>query len=297
MPDTPNISIVIRTFNEARWLGPLLESIRLQRTNGASHEVVVVDSGSTDGTLDIAERFGCRVEHIRKEDFSFGRSLNIGCRAARGEVLVFVSGHCVPEGDGWLEALCRPILAGKAEYLYGRQVGGERSRFSECRIFRKYFPADTALPQEGYFCNNANAALSRACWEQYGFDEELTGLEDIDLARRMERDGRIIGYVAEAVVAHHHDESWRQVRRRFEREALALRKIMPQIIIRRRDLAFYILVSVFKDCCCAFRGGMLPSKAKEIVCYRVNQYLGSYTGNHEHRKLSRQEKHKYFYPE
>jgi cellulose synthase/poly-beta-1,6-N-acetylglucosamine synthase-like glycosyltransferase len=289
-------SIVIRTLDEARYLGELLESIARQRAPGFEVEVVIVDSGSTDGTLEIAERHGCVITHIKREEFSFGRSLNRGCEAARGDVLVMISGHCVPAGDGWLEALCRPIADGTVQYSYGKQIGGPESRFSECRIFAKYFPDVSRVPQEGFFCNNANSAIARQAWARYRFDEEVTGLEDMELAKRLHRDGGRIGYVAEACVHHYHAESWQQVRRRFEREALALQGIMPQIQMRHRDVVRYVVTSILHDWRCARRQGVLLAKAWEIVRYRVCQYGGSFKGNHEHRVLSHAQKEKYFYP-
>lgn len=84
------ISFVIRTLNEAEHLEDLLQSIRAQEAKDLSSEIILVDSGSTDGTLSIAERHGCVIHHIEREEFSFGRSLNLGCAAASGVVLVFI---------------------------------------------------------------------------------------------------------------------------------------------------------------------------------------------------------------
>ena len=97
-------SVVIRTYNESKHLPRLLEAIAEQELDeGYAVEVVVVDSGSTDDTLAIARSFDARITHIRKEDFSFGRSLNVGCRFADGDALVFVSGHCIPASPRWLQ--------------------------------------------------------------------------------------------------------------------------------------------------------------------------------------------------
>jgi len=288
-------SIVIRTLNESRHLDALLQNIAAQQTDGINHEVVLVDSGSTDGTLEIAERHGCRIHHITREEFSFGRSLNIGCEAAAGDILVIISGHCVPTGAQWLQHLCRPLLDGRAEYTYGRQVHGGNSHFSEGRIFAKYFPEQSRIPQEGFYCNNANAALLRSAWEQHRFNEDLTGLEDMDLAQRLLRSGGRIGYVAEAAVFHHHNESWPQVRRRFEREAIALQKIMPQLHVSLLDTLRYVASSVSRDWRCARRENPAVGFG-DILRYRWNQYWGAYRGNHEHRKLSHVEKEKYFFP-
>ncbi|MCB1967572.1 MAG: glycosyl transferase family 2, partial [Candidatus Accumulibacter sp.] len=209
---------------------------------------------------------------------------------------VITSGHCVPNDEHWLQKLCQPIVAGEADYTYGCQLGGPDSHFSECRIFAKYYPDQSRIPQEGFFCNNANSALLRSAWETYLFDEELTGLEDMELAQRLVRGGGKVAYVADATVLHYHNEGWWQVRRRFEREAIALQKIMPQVHIGPLDTLRYILASVRKDWLCAWRTNSWRAKLLEIVLYRTNQYIGSYKGNHQHRKLSHAEKDKYFYP-
>ncbi|NDY93246.1 glycosyltransferase family 2 protein [Ideonella livida] len=292
------ISLVIRTLNESTYLPALLQGVQRQRLPaGWTVECVLVDSGSTDGTVQIAQRFGCRIHTIRREEFSFGRSLNLGCEAAAGDILVFVSGHCVPTDEHWLARLCEPIATSRADYTYGRQIGGPTSRYSETRIFAKYFPGRSSVPQQGYYCNNANSALARSTWSLYRFNEELTGLEDMELARRLVEDGGLVGYVAEACVHHHHQESWAQVRRRFEREAIALRRIMPQVHVGLWDTVRYIASSVWLDLRRARREGQALRQLPGIVRYRWEQYLGAWRGHHQHRKLSRQEKEHYFFPD
>ena len=290
-------SIVIRTLNEAEYLDDLLKMIARQQTGELDHEVVLIDSGSTDDTVEIARRHGCRVTTISKQEFSFGRSLNRGCDFAKGEILVFISGHCIPVDDHWLLNLCRPVIEGKVAYSYGRQVGDDDSYFSERRIFAKYYPETSAVPQEGFFCNNANSALSRAAWERHRFDEELTGLEDMALAKVLVSEGEKVGYVADASVFHHHNETWAKVRRRFEREALALQLIMPEVQLRRRDVCRYIFSSVRMDMRSALRHHRsLRRHWYEILRYRIAQYVGSYAGNHGHRRLSQSSKDRFFYP-
>lgn len=289
------ISVVIRTFNEERHLGELLESIRTQSVD-LGVEVVLVDSGSTDRTLAIAEATGCRVVHIEKSRFSFGRSLNLGCAAARGDYLVFVSGHCIPVDAHWLRHLVAPLREGAAQYTYGRQVAGSTTKFSEGQHFRRYFPGHSAIPQEGFFCNNANAALLRTSWVQLPFDEELTGLEDMAMAKAIVARGGAIGYVAEAPVYHLHDESWRTIRNRFEREAIALQGIMPQVHVTFGDFARYVTSAVLLDFGAALQEGRLLAEAFPIVAFRTMQFWGSYRGNNEHRRLSQAMKDRYFYP-
>lgn len=289
-------SIIIRTYNEARYLTDLLKGIQSQVAPGVESETIVVDSGSTDGTLDIAKRFQCHIEHIYKEDFSFGRSLNMGCASASGDVLVFVSGHCIPANDCWLAKIVEPLTDGRAVLAYGRQIGNGTSRFSECRIFEKYFPSVSQIPQEGSFCNNANSAMLRSVWQQNPFDESLTGLEDMHLAKQLAGKGMAIGYVAEAVVYHLHDETWARIKNRFEREAIAMQHIMPEVHLSFADFLRYMSTSILFDFAAAVQCRQFLRCAPDIIMYRIAQYWGSYRGNHYHRKLSRQRKERYYYP-
>ena len=293
------VSVVIRTYDESRYLGELLQGLKDQQSDELRQEVIVVDSGSTDGTLDIADSHGARLVHIAKSEFSFGRSLNRGCAAASGEYLVFVSGHCIPASRHWLADLVAPLRSGQVTLTYGRQIGGPESKFSECQHFAKFFPATSRIPQDGFFCNNANAAVQRSAWEQFRFDEEITGLEDLHLARRLTAAGHRIGYVAEAAVYHHHHESWGTVRRRFERESIALQHIIPEIQMTFLDFLSYFTSAVWLDVRALLRERAAPPRLRrlpEIVLFRLMQFWGSYRGNHEHRQLSQRRKEAYFYP-
>lgn len=289
-------SIIIRTYNEEQYLGKLLQSIVHQEVDGLDYEVIVVDSGSTDRTREITDAHDCRIVEIAKNEFSFGRSLNVGCAAATGEYLVFVSGHCVPVHERWLQRLVAPLQSDGIVYTYGRQIGGNGSKFSECQLFQKHFPAKDRIPQQGFFCNNANAALARSVWEKYRFDEELTGLEDMHLAKRLVADGANLGYVADAPVYHYHHEDWQQIKRRYEREAIALQHIMPEIHLTVSDFSRYVASAVLLDMGAALQGRRLWRTFPEIVMFRLMQFWGSYRGNHDHRKLSRARKEQYFYP-
>ncbi len=290
-------SIIIRTFNEQKYLGQLLAKIAEQENKSTDIEVVIVDSGSTDRTLAIAESYNCRVTHIAQSDFTFGRSLNVGCDFANGDFLVFISGHCIPVDNKWLDELIAPLCDGIAPYVYGRQQAHGPTKFSEKCHFERCFPEYSKKPQSGFFCNNANAALTRESWQKYSFNEELTGLEDMYLAKQLVRDGKQLAYTASAAVYHVHDEHWAQVKLRYERESIALQKIMPEIHFSFLDFARYYTSSVLSDLSAALREKVFLRKVGEILLFRLMQFWGTYKGNHEHRKLSTERKRAYFYPE
>jgi rhamnosyltransferase len=290
------ISIIIRTLNEGHYLPSLLEAIAQQKSPYI-HECIIVDSGSTDETLQIAKRFGCRILQINRQEFSFGRSLNIGCEAAKGKFLAIISGHCVPCHDNWLELLIDPLTKGQAEYSYGRQIGGPESHWSEQRIFAKYFPEKTQRPQQGFYCNNANSAILRSTWERHRFNEVITGLEDMHLAQQLVKAGGRLGYVSEATVYHHHHESWKQVLLRFEREALALLEISPEMAMRKRDFMRYLPLAIASDLRHLFTHGKPTFKViSSIFFYRLCQYWGGFQGSRRLHRLTAEMRDSYFFP-
>src|SRR5205085_9030828 len=101
MMSQPLVSIVIRTKNEERWIAPCLRAVFNQGYKNI--EVVVVDNGSTDHTLKRAQEFPVKIVHIT--DFLPGKAINDGIRASSGEILVCLSGHCIPVNSIWLENL------------------------------------------------------------------------------------------------------------------------------------------------------------------------------------------------
>ena len=289
------ISVIIRTLNEEKYLDELLTAISNQYVSNMNVEVVIVDSGSTDNTLKIAQKHKANITTIQKNEFSFGRSLNIGCAYSKGDFLVFISGHCIPCSNSWLADLVEPLLK-DCSYTYGRQIGRDTTRFSENMLFKKYYPDVSQVPQKGFFCNNANSAIRRSSWCEFRFDEDLPGCEDMALAKQLSLKNQKIGYVAEACVFHIHDETWQQVKNRYEREAIALQEIMPEVQLSFIDVTKFFSAAILNDFIAAFSEKILLKELFNIFRFRFAQYKGSYNGNKNIRMLSQEMKHKYFYP-
>lgn len=273
---SPRISVIIRCFNEERHIGRLLSGV-LQQTE-RDVEIIVVDSGSTDATLAIAARFPTTILHIAPERFSFGRSLNLGCRAASGDVLVFASAHVYPVYHDWLAQLSAPFADPQVALVYGRQRGDERTKYAEHRIFAQWFPARSTSDQAHPFCNNANAAVRRDLWADLPYDEQLTGLEDIDWANRAMRQGYRLAYSAEAEVVHVHEEPPRKIFRRYQREAIALRQIFPHERFGLHDFLRLFPANVASDCYHAWHDRVLGRELAQIVVFRLMQFWGTYRG-------------------
>ena len=287
-------SIVIRCYNEAAHIGKLLYGILQQTENNI--EIVVVDSGSTDGTLRIAKQYPVKTVEIQPEEFSFGRSLNAGCAAATGEFILIASAHVFPIYTDWVEKILGDFENPMVGLTYGKQIGGKKTHFSEHQIFAKWFPEKSNPIQEHPFCNNANCAIRRAIWGQQQYDEDLLGLEDIDWARRIMRKGYKIAYNADAVVAHIHNEKSIQTFNRYRREAIALKKIYPNEMFTFIDFTKLFISNIFQDYQKALKTNTLRRNTLDIIRFRLMQFWGTYFGFKHADNLSQKLIKKMYYP-
>lgn len=288
------VSIVVRCFNEERLIGRLLDGIRAQ-TNPPD-QIVIVDSGSTDRTLEIARRHPVEVHAIDPAEFSFGRSLNRGIQAATGEVVVMASAHTYPVYDTWLQHLTAPFADPTIALAYGRQIGGPTTPYSESQILATWFPAESLPRQDHPFANNANAAIRRSEWEQVPYDEELTGLEDLDWAARAQRRGLGIAYVADAPVVHLHDERFSQTRNRYRREAIAHRRIFDDPRMGRLEAMRLFATNVAHDYVHATRDHVLARNLLDIPRFRFAQFLGTYEGFAQRGEVPEGLRRRFYYP-
>ena len=289
------LSIIIRCLNEEKHIGRLLAGIAEQTLQEV--EVILVDSGSTDATLSIAEHFPTRIISIRPEDFSFGYALNVGCAAATGDILLFASAHVYPVYKDWLELMMAPFAKDEQVALvYGQQRGNEVTRYSEHQIFAKWFPEESTMNQIHPFCNNANCAIRRKLWEEQPYDETLTGLEDLDWAKKILAKGYRIAYQARATIVHVHEESWRSVYNRYRREAIALRLIMKHETFNFLTFLNLLSKNIWSDWRQALHDGVWWRNAGSIALFRLMQFWGTYRGYKQSYLLDNQVRERFYYP-
>ncbi len=288
-------SIIIRSYNEERHIGRLIIGIQKQRIyNSSVIEIILVDSGSTDSTVSIAKKLGAKVIEIPKEEFSFGRALNIGCASARGSILLFVSAHVYPVYNDWLEIILNCFDEKNVGLVYGRQIGNEITKFSEHQVFRKWFPSISNYNQDHPFCNNANCAVRKNIWEVQNYDETITGLEDLEWAQKLLLKKYKIIYEANAVIVHVHEETYEKIKNRYRREAIALKKIMPKVNFSFIDFVKLFLYNSLSDILQAFREKNNFIVIHQIILFRFMQFYGTYLG-HSHKPLFNDEIRNLFY--
>ena len=196
----PLVSIIIRTKNEERWITPCLRGVFNQTHRNI--EVVLVDNGSTDRTVKRACEFPVRV--VRIEEFLPGKAINDGIRASRGEILVCLSGHCVPVNEHWLANLIRDLTDPGVAGVYGRQEPLSYSSDYDKRDLITVFGLDKKIQVRDSFFHNANSAFRRDLWERHPFDEEVTNIEDRVWGQQVIAAGFRIVYEPDARVYHWH---------------------------------------------------------------------------------------------
>jgi rhamnosyltransferase len=291
-------SIVVRAFNEEKNIGRLFTGINQQ--NLKDIEVILVDSGSSDTTKEIASSdkwaFPVRVVKIEPESFSFGRSLNLGINEAQGDSVVIASAHVYPVYPDWLERLITPFGDSQVGLTYGKQRGNTTTRFSEHQIFARWFLDESKTQGSNPFCNNANAAIRKSLWMEHKYDETLSGLEDLEWAHWVIEQGYKLSYVAEAEIIHVHEDTPMGIYNRYRREAMAFKKIYPQETFNFRDFIRLFFSNVVSDSSVAIRENQFLKAVGNIIWFRLMQFWGTYQGYRQSGPLTWELRQTFYYP-
>ncbi|WP_082256430.1 glycosyltransferase family A protein [Haloferax sp. ATB1] len=136
------ISVIIPTKNAGQEFEDTLISIQSQDVDDI--ELIVIDSGSTDGTVELAEQYADTIIEIPPDEFHHGQTRNQAADQAEGDIIVFTVQDAVPIDDEWLSQLTSPINDGNADVCYGNQIAYPDAKPSD-KFFYKYFYPDTSI--------------------------------------------------------------------------------------------------------------------------------------------------------
>lgn len=263
----PAVSVIVRCKDRAHTIGETFASIRAQTVPS---EIVVVDSGSTDGTLDIARQFADVLVEITPREFSFGRALNIGAAAAHCGVHAAISAHTrFPRGD-WLER----ALA----HLGHDDVAGASGSLNrpDGRVLLEPFYQGAAEWAPGWGFNNTGAAWRPSVWRQHAFSEDMTASEDKEWAWRVTQAGWRIALDPLLVVpaGHRRKAGVRDLLRRSSAETreLVMRTGMPPI--SARDTLERWWSDIVRD-------DQTPPVLQRLNYYRLTEIVGTYVGSRQ----------------
>ncbi|HEX6713469.1 MAG TPA: glycosyltransferase family 2 protein [Thermoleophilaceae bacterium] len=225
------ISILIPVRDGGADLTRCLDAIAAQQIDD-DYEVLVIDSGSRDGTAARARKHGARVHEIGASQFHHGRTRNLAGSLARGDILVWTTHDAYPEDEHWLDRLTAPLRAREPGVggVYGRQIAHDDASPPE-RYFLDFLYGSEArvqraagvdeLTMETTLYSNANSAMPRELFERFPFADDVLIAEDQDWSRRVLLAGYSIRYEPRAAVCHSHPYTLFTAFRRFFESGVA----------------------------------------------------------------------------
>ena len=221
----PTVSVVIPTLNAGIQFGQLLAALRSQRLSG-SVEILVIDSGSCDGSIELARAAGASVTSIPRRFFHHGRTRNHAIQVSRGEFVVMTVQDALPVDDSWLARLLAPLLefpvvAGSYGLQAAPATAGLLARArsavwcesrSQASVRSLAAPADFwEMPAEQRLelirFDDVTSCVRRSVWEQIPFPEHDYG-EDMGWAKSVLLAGHQVAFVPAAQVWHCHERTW-----------------------------------------------------------------------------------------
>ncbi|HVS29197.1 MAG TPA: glycosyltransferase [Solirubrobacteraceae bacterium] len=218
----PALSVLIRCRDERAGIGSLLDVLRAQ-TLGERLEVVVIDSGSRDGTIE--EVLRRRIEPLRIDaaDFSYGRALNRAAAEARADVCVAISAHALPPDREWAKRMVAAFDDPRVACAFGERCD------PWLRPLTAPLLQDAAHARRHPFYGYSNSAggFRRALWVQHPFDEQLAAAEDKEWAWHWLTRGQLVLLDPTLAVHHsHRDEGPLRTFRRARADFAAQRGLL-----------------------------------------------------------------------
>jgi len=223
----PYVSVIFLTKNGGSLFRESLLAVLSQKTDFA-FEVVAVDSGSTDGTLELLKEQPVKLHTIPPESFNFGTTRDLGFSLGQGEILIALSQDAVPDGNNWLQLLCKPFndpvvaaVQGKEKPWPDRNVSfwnkiGLFNFTREAKRWRK--------SHQGVGLSFVNCAVRRSVWEANHLGRvEMS--EDKVFQKMLAAHGHRIVRAPEAKVWHSHQYDRRSLGKRCMNEGLGWRQV------------------------------------------------------------------------
>ena len=218
---SPLVSIIMRSFNEGWALRETLPALQAQ--NYRNWELIAIDSGSTDGSLEMLRKAKPRhLIQIRPLDYNPSRVLNHGMQLARSDFGIFLNADATPQGSNWLEPLVNALQDANTAAVFGRQVPRPGCQAVYAHDYERCFGEDKESDRWEHFFSMVSSGLRKDIWAKRGFLEKLQYSEDDEYTRWCRAQGYQVVYCPESVVIHSHNYTPNQAYKRSFGEARAL---------------------------------------------------------------------------
>ena len=224
----PLVSIILRSFNEGWALRETLPALHAQ--DYPQWELIVIDSGSTDGSVDMIEQMSPRhFVRLAPHEYNPGRVLNHGMALSRSPIGIFLNADAAPQGRNWL----RPLVAALADPLvgavFGRQIPRPHCHAAFSHDYERCFGPQRESARWAHFFSMASSGIRKDIWARRGFNERLQYSEDDEYTRWCVAHGYRVAYAPESVVMHSHNYTLPQVWQRSFGEGKALAAVWPRL--------------------------------------------------------------------
>ncbi len=217
----PFVSIIVRSFNEGWALRETLPALKAQ--DHRNWELIVIDSGSTDGSVELIRQAQPRhFIQIRSEEYNPSRVMNLGMRLAASEFGIFLNADATPQGTNWLRPLVAALQDPQTAAVFGRQMPRPDCRAVYAHDYERCFGAHRESAQWEHFFSMVSSGLRKDIWARRGFLESMQYSEDDEYTRWCRCQGYRVVYCPESVVMHSHNYTPGQAYKRSFGEAKAL---------------------------------------------------------------------------
>ncbi|MFT3990857.1 MAG: glycosyltransferase [Luteolibacter sp.] len=274
------VSVIMRSFNEAWAIGETIRQVYAQDFEG-DIELIVIDSGSSDGSIEIIKQSGCaKLLQIPLGTYVPGVVLNQGAREASHDWLVYLNADATPVGKDWLTKLLRPCVDHpKFGAGFSRQIPRPDCKAVFAHDYDRCFGPKRESKNWEHFFSMVSSVTHKSVLAHTPIREDLQYAEDDEWTRRVAKAGYDVIYVLDSVVMHSHNYTLKQSYKRSFGDAKALAatsaaKLSTMIVC----LGF--LKDSFRDVkWCLFNGKL--TGIPYSIATRFAQRLGLRDGHHE----------------
>ena len=213
------VTVIVRTFNCDWVIDQSLCSIQGQK--GVKINLLIVDSGSTDKTLEMIKAYKHTFMAIAPGTYFPGKVLNHAVRETQTELIVFINSDVVLLDEYAIYHLIKPLIENeKCAGSFGRQIVRPEADLTVRYEYKKAFPNEQKSPEWMHY-SLPIAAMKKSVWEKQPFYTDAWGSEDTHWGINAKRNGYEITYVPQAIAMHSHNYTLKQLasRRRIEGEA------------------------------------------------------------------------------
>jgi rhamnosyltransferase len=282
------LTVLMRCYNEMPFTKGTVERLFKQRFQ--DFDVLVVDSGSTDGSFEIFKEWqekekgkrSFEIIRIDKKDYFSGRTLNMAMGKTNSDIVVLLNADATPADEFWLERLVKPFEDAKVAATFSRQIARPETKPPLCYDTDRFYPPEKPNWDWKFVIHFSNVctALRRSLWVERPFYTERYASEDKEWAMYWMDRGFKIEYVPEAVVLHSHNYTLKQYRYRMYIEAVADMYIYPEMKPSIPRLVKYWGGAVLRDWKRSLVKGHVLALFRSPLL-RFAQILGTYDGQKE----------------